>query len=71
MYKYERIRITIEKNCRHPSTFISFRCYEEYFDCQATNPVCTELETITMEWLAKMLGLPEFYYTGGKGGGVC
>lgn len=39
---------------------------------QASSPACTELETITMNWLGKMIGLPdEFINTKtGKGGGV-
>lgn len=36
------------------------------------SPAVTELETIVMDWLAKALGLPECYLSGGKtnGGGV-
>lgn len=40
---------------------------------QASSPACTELETIVMNWLGKMIGLPEdFLHTGSKskGGGV-
>lgn len=40
---------------------------------QASSPACTELETIVMNWLGKMIGLPDdFLHTGGKskGGGV-
>lgn len=42
------------------------------FIYQASSPACTELETITMNWLGKMIGLPdEFINTKtGKGGGV-
>ncbi|XP_031616501.1 histidine decarboxylase isoform X2 [Contarinia nasturtii] len=39
----------------------------------ASSPACTELETIVMNWLGKMIGLPDdFLHTGGKskGGGV-
>ncbi|XP_037903093.1 histidine decarboxylase isoform X2 [Hermetia illucens] len=39
----------------------------------ASSPACTELETIVMNWLGKMIGLPdEFLHTSGtsKGGGV-
>ena len=37
-----------------------------------SSPACTELETITMDWLCKMLGLPaEFLHSSnGPGGGV-
>lgn len=40
---------------------------------QASSPACTELETITLNWLGKMIGLPdEFLHMGGngQGGGV-
>lgn len=34
------------------------------------SPACTELEMITMDWLAKMLQLPEdFIFSSGRGGG--
>lgn len=36
------------------------------------SPVCTELEVITMNWLGKLLGLPEEFLncSSGPGGGV-
>lgn len=37
------------------------------------SPACTELEVVMMDWLAKMLGLPQHFLStahGGKGGGV-
>ena len=39
---------------------------------QASSPVCTELEMVVMDWLGKMLALPEaFLHTAkGDGGGV-
>lgn len=40
---------------------------------QASSPACTELETITLNWLGKMIGLPDdFLHMGGngQGGGV-
>ena len=40
---------------------------------QASSPACTELETIVMDWLGKMIGLPaEFLHSNQqtKGGGV-
>ena len=40
---------------------------------QASSPACTELETIVMDWLGKMIGLPdEFLHTKphSPGGGV-
>lgn len=40
---------------------------------QASSPACTELETIVMNWLGKMIGLPDdFLHTvsKSKGGGV-
>lgn len=37
----------------------------------AASPACTELETIVLDWLAKMIGLPSvFYHEDGIGGGV-
>lgn len=46
--------------------------FATYFCLQASSPACTELETITMNWLGKMIGLPDsFIHTkNGKGGGV-
>lgn len=37
----------------------------------ASSPACTELETIVMNWLGKMIGLPEdfLHYPGASGGG--
>lgn len=37
----------------------------------ASSPACTELETIVMNWLGKMIGLPEefLHRPGGSGGG--
>ena len=36
------------------------------------SPACTELEVVMMDWLGKILKLPDFYIstTGGLGGGV-
>lgn len=39
----------------------------------AASPACTELETIMLDWLGKMIGLPEDFLPftqDGKGGGV-
>jgi len=36
----------------------------------ATSPACTELEQVTLDWLAGMLGLPASYRSDAKGGGV-
>ncbi|XP_064648973.1 aromatic-L-amino-acid decarboxylase-like [Lineus longissimus] len=36
----------------------------------ASSPSCTELEVVMMDWLGKMLNLPEAFLSGGKGGGV-
>ncbi|XP_060519156.1 histidine decarboxylase [Cylas formicarius] len=38
----------------------------------ASSPVCTELEMVVMNWLGKMIGLPEefLHRKGGDGGGV-
>ncbi|XP_010783331.1 aromatic-L-amino-acid decarboxylase-like, partial [Notothenia coriiceps] len=38
----------------------------------AASPACTELETVMLDWLGKMLNLPEDFIAGteGQGGGV-
>lgn len=36
----------------------------------ATSPACTEVETLVMDWLVKMLGLPDAFLSSGGGGGV-
>jgi len=36
----------------------------------ATSPACTELETLVLDWLVEMLGLPSVFLSTGKGGGV-
>jgi len=36
----------------------------------ATSPACTEVEMLVLDWLVKMLGLPETLLSSGKGGGV-
>lgn len=36
----------------------------------ATSPACTELETQCIEWLRRLLGLPERFTVDGPGGGV-
>jgi len=36
----------------------------------ATSPACTEVETRVMDWLVKMLGLPEKFMSHTEGGGV-
>ncbi|HEU5473432.1 MAG TPA: aminotransferase class I/II-fold pyridoxal phosphate-dependent enzyme [Actinophytocola sp.] len=36
----------------------------------ATSPACTELETVVVDWLAELLGLPEHFRTDTAGGGV-
>ena len=38
--------------------------------CQISSPACTELEVVVLDWLAKILDLPEMFMSGGKGGGV-
>ena len=35
-----------------------------------TSPACTELETLVLDWLADMLGLPEKFKSTNSGGGV-
>lgn len=39
---------------------------------QAASPACTELETVMLDWLGKMINLPEEFLAGkdGQGGGV-
>jgi len=36
----------------------------------STSPACTELETHVMDWLVRMLGLPEKFLSSSAGGGV-
>jgi aromatic-L-amino-acid/L-tryptophan decarboxylase len=36
----------------------------------STGPAATELETVVVDWLADLLGLPERFRSGGAGGGV-
>lgn len=36
---------------------------------KASSPVSTELEVIVLDWVAKMLGLPEFFYSSSANGG--
>ncbi len=36
----------------------------------ATSPVCTELETVMMDWMVDLMGLPAGWKTTAKGGGV-
>jgi len=36
----------------------------------ATSPACTELETLVLDWLVEMLGLPTSFLSYSKGGGV-
>ncbi|HEX6870795.1 MAG TPA: pyridoxal-dependent decarboxylase [Micromonosporaceae bacterium] len=36
----------------------------------ATGPACTELETVMLDWLADLLGLPAAFRSSGAGGGV-
>jgi len=36
----------------------------------ATSPACTELETLVLDWLVEMLGLPERFRSTQSGGGV-
>ncbi|MGH8981821.1 MAG: pyridoxal-dependent decarboxylase [Acidimicrobiales bacterium] len=36
----------------------------------ATSPACTELETVVLDWVAELLGLPEQFRSTGAGGGV-
>ena len=40
--------------------------------CQIASPACTELEVVMLDWLGKMIDLPQEFLacSGGKGGGV-
>ncbi|KAF2014888.1 dopa decarboxylase-like protein [Aaosphaeria arxii CBS 175.79] len=48
--------------------------YSSAFNAAAFNWICspavTELETIVMDWVAKLLNLPECYLSDGEGGGI-
>jgi len=37
---------------------------------QIASPACTELEMVMMDWLAKLLNLPQDFLSTEKGGGV-
>jgi glutamate/tyrosine decarboxylase-like PLP-dependent enzyme len=43
-----------------------------HFSKKASSPAVTELEIITMNWLGKMIGLPDAFLhaKNGRGGGV-
>lgn len=36
----------------------------------ATSPACTELETLVLDWMVELLGLPQRFLSSGPGGGV-
>jgi aromatic-L-amino-acid decarboxylase len=36
----------------------------------ATSPACTEIETVILDWLVELLGLPDRFRSSGPGGGV-
>ncbi|GAC1424789.1 MAG: pyridoxal-dependent decarboxylase [Actinomycetota bacterium] len=36
----------------------------------ATSPACTEIETLVLDWLVELLGLPDRFLSSGEGGGV-
>jgi len=48
--------------------------YSAAFNAPAFNwlcsPACTELETVVLDWVARMLGLPDVFLSEGEGGGV-
>ncbi|KAF1983136.1 aromatic-L-amino-acid decarboxylase [Aulographum hederae CBS 113979] len=48
--------------------------YSAAFTAPAFNwlcsPACTELETVVMDWVCRMLALPDVFLSGGEGGGV-
>ncbi|KAM8826104.1 aromatic-L-amino-acid decarboxylase isoform 1-T1 [Synchiropus picturatus] len=60
--------------CSHPSMLADMLCGA--LSCigfsWAASPACTELETVMMDWLGKMMQLPECFLasSGGQGGGV-
>lgn len=48
--------------------------YSDMFNCIGFNwicsPACTELETIVLDWMAKLINLDSSFLSKGKGGGV-
>src|SRR4029453_8685886 len=36
----------------------------------ATSPACTELETLMLDWMVELLGLPDRFRSSGVGGGA-
>ena len=72
-------------NWQHPNWFGFFPCHTSFpaiigdifssgFGQQGmlwvTSPACTEIETVVMDWLGKMLQLPNDFLSTGTGGGV-
>ena len=35
-----------------------------------SSPACTELESIVLDWVGKLIGLDKAFYSDGRGGGV-
>jgi hypothetical protein len=51
----------------------SFKFFQDYAMClQITSPACTELEVAMMDWLGKLIQLPQEFLncSDGPGGGV-
>lgn len=78
MFSYKIMKVYIEK-CSVAIILLvflyacKFDCLHLLFNLQASSPACTELESIVMNWLGKMIGLPDdFLHIPGvsKGGGV-
>jgi aromatic-L-amino-acid/L-tryptophan decarboxylase len=59
-------------NTSGPSVLADLVCAGLGVQCMlwATSPACTELETVMLDWLADLLGLPERFRSSSAGGGV-
>ena len=56
---------------RHPAHYdVTVLIDDSCVLLQLSNPAMTELEVITIDWLAKLLQLPKAFLSEGKGGGV-
>ena len=82
---FERVVLPGVTHWQHPSFFAYFPANSSYSSILgeiaasglgvngmswATSPAATEVETVVVDWMAELLGLPASFRTGGPGGGV-
>lgn len=71
--RHQLSRLHMGKSSNVPASSSPRPLYDSRYDFQASSPACTELEIVVMNWLGKMIGLPETFlhtHNGSKGGGV-